>query len=185
MKTFATLTATIIAVTNLACAIVTQHDTLYYEYVNDADEPIDNYIYCSVKAPSVSLGEIIPLTKIVFDGENCAEIFVDLLEEEGLIPVYSGTTDEWFYLSAIEGIDTSQITIPDNIKAFLTEEGINHTENVSVEGTLGEFDLTDASGWIFTINGEMPSVGMCDYVPQIGDEIELIFTLNYGEDLAL
>ena len=51
------------------------------------------------------------------------------------------------------------------------------------DGVISEFDFTDSSGWIFTINGEIPSVGMCDYIPECGDEITLSFTLYYGEDL--
>lgn len=182
MKIIAALTAAVVAITTSASNIALQFENLYY--VNDYDEPIENCVYCAVDASTVSLGEIIPLKEVPFNGENCAEILVSLIEEEGLVPVYSGTTDEWFYLSAIEGIDTSSIAIPDELKAFLTENGASYTESVYTEGVLSEFDLTDTSGWIFMVNGEIPSVGMCDYVPKEGDEIKLCFTLYYGEDLV-
>lgn len=182
MKIIAAITAAVVAVTTSASNIASQFENFYF--VNDYEEPIENCVYCAVDATTASLGEIIELKKVPFNGENCAEIFVSLIEGEGLIPVYSGTTDEWFYLSAIEGIDTSSVSVPEDLKAFLTENGVAYTESVYTFGVLSEFDLTDTSGWIFTVNGEIPSVGMCDYVPKEGDEIKLCFTLYYGEDLV-
>ena len=154
---------------------------IWNTYVNEAVENL--YVYCYVDATSVSLDEIVPYTEVEFEGDNCAEIFVKLLEMEGLTPVYSGTTEEWFYLSSVEGIDTSEAVVSEVSKNYLIENSIDWTDRVSVEGCLGEFDFTDSSGWIFTVNGELPSCGMCDYVPQEGDEIRLTFTLDYGEDL--
>lgn len=182
MKLIATITAFVISIVTSASSTLTQYE--FQNNLNDYDEPVDACVYCSVDAANVSLGEIIELKKVPFNGENCAEIFVDLIEEVGLVPVYSGTTDEWFYLSAIEGIDTSFVSVPDDLKAFLTENGVAYTESVYTAGVLSEFDITDTSGWIYTVNGEIPSVGMCDYVPKDGDEIKLCFTLYYGEDLT-
>ncbi len=185
MKIFTVLTAAIIALTSVTEGIVQQYEITDSEYINDYDEPIEDYIYCAVEAPNVSIEEIVPLTEVVFVGQNCAEIFISILEESGFVPIYSGTTEEWFYLSAVEEIDTSNAFISDEAKAYLSENNIEYTDSVSIEGTLGEFDFTDTSGWVFTVNDELPSVGMCDYIPKPGDKIELIFTLNYGEDLLL
>jgi hypothetical protein len=56
-------------------------------------EETDDYtVSCSVVAPNISLDEIVSPTDVIIDGENCAEIFVELLEANGLTPVYSGTT---------------------------------------------------------------------------------------------
>lgn len=159
----------------------TSAKNIWNVYYHEATET--PYIYCYVDATSVSLDEIVPYTEVEFEGDNCAEIFVKLLESEGLTPVYSGTTEEWFYLSSVEGVDTSEIVVSEASKSYLTENNIEWTDQVAIEGSLGEFDFTDSSGWIFTVNGELLSCGMCDYVPQEGDEIRLTFTLNYGEDL--
>lgn len=167
--------------------VVYEENTIYHEeeIINDADEYIENCVYCSVDANALSIGEIIPEEIVVTNGETCAEIFVQLLEGAGYLPIYSGTTTEGFYLSGIGGIDTQAIEINENIKAYLTENDIDFNENVTIDGELSEFDITDCAGWVFTVNDELPSVGMCDYIPSDGDVIRLVFTLNYGEDIYL
>ncbi len=154
-------------------------------YINDADEYIEESVYCSVDASSVSIGDVIPTEEISFNGENCAEIFVNLLESNGFEAIYSGSTKEDFYLSAVSGIDTSNAFVSEEFADFLTAHGIDYENAVWEENVLSEFDFTESSGWIYTVNGEIPDVGMNSYIPNPGDEIKLIFTLCYGEDIYL
>ncbi|MBQ8540989.1 MAG: DUF4430 domain-containing protein [Clostridia bacterium] len=179
MKIVSLVTAIAISLTSTVFTSVSDYTDTIFSY----EEPDDYTVCCSVVADNVSLGEIVPPTDIIIDGENCAEIFVQLLENNGFTPIYTGTTDEWFYLSAIEGIDTSSASVSKDAAAFLAEKDVEYCNEVMTEGTVSEFDFTDYSGWIFTVNGEIPSVGMCDYIPEYGDEITLSFTLYYGEDL--
>ena len=148
-------------------------------------EVVEDPIYCTVDADVLSIDNLIETTDVYFEGDNCAEIFIDLLENENYIPIYSGTTDDGFYLSGIRGVDTSLIELDENIKEYLINNEIDFSESVYIEGELSEFDITEYSGWVYTVNGEMPSVGMCDYIPQPGDEIQLSFSLNYGDDIGL
>lgn len=177
-------------VLGIATAVAVSLTSTFFTTVSDcidiliSQEDTDDYtVSCSVVAPNISLDEIVSPTDVIIDGENCAEIFVELLEANGLTPVYEGSTDEFFYLSAIEGIDTTDATISDEAKIFLDENNVEYYDEVMTDGVISEFDFTDSSGWIFTVNGEIPSVGMCDYIPECGDEITLSFTLYYGEDL--
>lgn len=179
MKVITMLSAAVISATTLIGNSLTDTQILV-----DYTTPLDEAVYCSVDADNLSL-ELIEQTDIPFDGENCAEILVELIENEGFEPIYYGTTESGFYLSGIGGIDTSQITLTEDTIEYLTENNIEYAESVSSDGELSEFDITDRSGWVFLINGELPSVGMCDYIPQPGDEIRLTFTLNYGEDIDL
>lgn len=89
-----------------------------------------------------------------------------------------------FYMSAISGLDTSNIAIPENLLAKLEEYGYYPDESVYEDGTLGEFDITYGSGWMYAINGVFPNVGFCDYIPQNGDVMRIQFTLAYGADLG-
>ncbi len=179
MKFLSLITTMVMGISSTATNTVTEcTDTLSNYAVSD-----EQVVTCSVSAKSVSLHNIIAPIDVFFTEENCAEIFVNLLEASGYTPIYSGTTDEWFYLSAIEGIDTSGVSLTEDAKAMLCELGADFTDSVSVDSVLSEFDFTDCSGWIFTVNGEIPSVAMCDYVPLNGDIIELHFTLYYGEDI--
>lgn len=50
-------------------------------------------------------------------------------------------------------------------------------EAVYVEGinNIYEFDFGDLSGWVYLVNGEEPSMGCGEYVPDDGDKIEWIY----------
>lgn len=179
MKILSLIAAMVMGVSTTAVNTVTTYTDTLSEY-EIADEQT---VTCSVSAKGISLHNIIEPTDVFFTDENCAEIFVNLLEASGYTPVYSGTTEEWFYLSAVEGIDTSGASLTEDAKVMLYELGVDFTDSVSIDSVLSEFDFTDCSGWIFTVNGEIPSVAMCDYVPLNGDTITLHFTLYYGEDI--
>ena len=180
MKILSTVVAIMMSISSTVSSTVTGFTFELSDY-----EPADEqFVTCSVVAENVSLGNIIEPTEVLFNDESCAEIFVNLLEDNGYTSIYSGTTKEGFYLSAIEGIDTSIAHITEEAKQLLDEKGVSYTNGIAVKDCLSEFDFTDSSGWIFAVNGEIPSVGMCDYIPSNGDEITLYFTLHYGDDIA-
>ena len=56
---------------------------------------------------------------------------------------------------------------------------------VYIEGIayLYEFDYGDLSGWIYHINGAVPSVGCGKYILSDGDRVEWLYTLDLGEDV--
>ena len=68
--------------------------------------------------------------------------------------------------------------------AKLEENGYYPEEYVYEECTLGEFDITWGSGWMYAVNGVFPNVGFCDYIPQDGDVMRIQFTLAYGADVG-
>lgn len=55
-------------------------------------------------------------------------------------------------------------------------EGINN---------IFEMDFGKASGWIYTVNGESPSVGCANYKLSDGDETEWHYTCENGKDLDI
>ena len=162
---------------------------LQYEIINDADEYVEDYVEeyvtCSINAKTVSMGDIVPSEEVLFCGENCAEILLRLLEANGLEAVFYGTTDEDFYLTGIKGLDTTRAQVAEELKLYLSENDIDYEDSVSEDGFLGEFDFTEAAGWMYIVNGEIPDVGMNSYIPKAGNNIEFIFTLYYGEDIYL
>ncbi len=50
-------------------------------------------------------------------------------------------------------------------------------------GNLYEFDVGDLSGWLYRVNGKVPSVGCSQYILKNGDKIEFLYTCNMGRDL--
>jgi hypothetical protein len=47
-----------------------------------------------------------------------------------------------------------------------------------------EFDAGELSGWMYSVNGVFPNVGVSQYILQHGDVIEWHFTLELGRDLG-
>ncbi|MBQ7985754.1 MAG: DUF4430 domain-containing protein [Clostridia bacterium] len=83
-------------------------------------------------------------------------------------------------------------TVFDILKNELKNRGIHLEFNqVSVYdsayiegiGNLYEFDCGDLSGWIYRVNGKVPSMGCSLYKLQNGDKIEFLYTCNMGRDL--
>lgn len=56
-------------------------------------------------------------------------------------------------------------------------------EQVYIAGINGlkEFDGGQNSGWLYTINGKMPEVGVGSYKLEDGDKIQLRYTVNIGD----
>ena len=56
-------------------------------------------------------------------------------------------------------------------------ENIYKTAYIKGIGGLYEDDCTKRSGWVYTVNGDKPNVGMSDYVLEDGDDIVIYFTI--------
>ena len=109
-----------------------------------------------------------------------------VLQTNGLEMDYQGrlSSGGGFYMSAISGLDTSNIAVPEELYAKLEENRYSVDESAYEDGTLGEFDITRGAGWMYAVNGVFPNVGFCDYIPQNGDVMRIQFTLALGADLG-
>lgn len=56
-------------------------------------------------------------------------------------------------------------------------------QSAYIEGicNLYEFDCGDQSGWLYRVNGKVPSVGCSQYPLKAGDKIEFLYTASYGD----
>lgn len=70
-------------------------------------------------------------------------------------------------------------------KIHLEFEGTTIYDSVYIEGigNIYEFDGGDMSGWLYKVNGKVPSVGCSQYTLKTGDKIEFLYTCNMGLDL--
>ena len=118
----------------------------------------------------------------LYEGDTCATILVRAFEEAGLEIKYTGNMSS-FYLSQIKGADKGWTCLPGYMKEYLDSNKVTLKENK--DEWLGEFDYTQMSGWMYTVNGVMANVGMSQYIPESGDVIRLQFTTyGYGWDLG-
>lgn len=141
-------------------------------------------ITVSVDANVLGLGYIVSPTEIpIYQGENGADTITRFLEEKGFTYEYDGTIDVGFYLSRIgkSGIGKG-VSIPEKLTEYINADGIEWKEQRD-DNSLGEFDYTQGSGWMYSINQSFPNHGLSDAMFKDGDVVRIRFTLTYGKDI--
>ena len=143
----------------------------------------------TVEALSLGGGYIIePCYVDIIEGENAAQALARLLEEKGFTYDNTGSLESGFYLSHIQGdaladIDPSGGSIPAVLQEKLEEKGFTVSERTDPE-SLGEFDYTSGSGWMYCLKNVFPNVGFADSYLSEGDVVRVQFTLALGSDIG-
>lgn len=153
---------------------------------SQAGDPIGT-AHISVEATTVGSGILLSEDVEIFEGETASHAVMRLLESCGYRANYTGTLDSGFYLKYIES-DTDFVSgaIPDDLRAKLEEnysEKDLHLDHFYTN-SLGEFDFTSKSGWMYQVNGVYPNYGLSDCYLQNGDEMRIRFTLALGADIG-
>lgn len=134
----------------------------------------------TLRADVLSLGVIFDETVVFYEGENLPYVVDRAFKQAGIVYSYSGTFDYGFYLQRIykTGV-TDGYVIPGPILDKLEEE------NASWVGyekdSLGEKDFYYWSGWVYRLDGYF-SDGFSAIPAEDGSEIEILFTLNNGNE---
>lgn len=187
--------------------VITAGDkTLTYTVIYQKAEPgeLIGYATWTVEALTIGYGYIIePVLFPVYEGENAAKTLDRLLTENGFSYNCTGSIESGFYLSSIgrggalkKGSDKSfgageKFAVPEEldeskIPAALAEQ-LSGLDTGWGEGnyTLGEFDYTFMSGWMYTLNNILPNVGFADSYLSDGDVVRVQYTLyGYGMDIG-
>lgn len=155
---------------------------LPYHRVGEGDE--NGSIHISIDATTLGLGIIIDDDYTVHEGENAAEVLLRLFEDYGIEAQFSGTPRLNFYLRRIVWGDIAySVEIPPELWELILRDGITLTDQHDRD-SIGEFDFTRGSGWMYCINGMYPGIGLSEYYPIDGDELCLRFTLALGKDIG-
>lgn len=157
----------------------------YTIYKGEEEEPIPaGTVTFSLEASTVGLGYLIgPSEEVYYEGEQLSYIIDRVLQKYGYTYRYDGSLTNGFYLKHVvsPGI-TNGFKIPDDLYAKLVEV------NCSIEDyhldSLGEFDFTKSSGWMYFVNESHMSSGISTYYPADGDEIRIRFSLYSGADVG-
>ncbi|MBO1005552.1 DUF4430 domain-containing protein [Pseudogracilibacillus auburnensis] len=141
----------------------------------------------SVEATTIGLGYIIAPEQVeIYQGENGAHVIDRLFDKHGINYDYTGSHKHSFYLAAIykSGLITNPV-IPADLAELVERdmERFDPADYNSVD-SLGEFDFTNGSGWMYSVNGNYPNVGFADYKFKDGDVVRIRFTLAYGADIG-
>lgn len=138
-----------------------------------------------VDANVLGLGEIMSATSVdIFEGQNAVYAVAQALEANGFEYQYSGNLTNGFYLAHLlkSGI-TNGWAIPEALEDLINADGLMWTNSYHTD-SLGEFDFTQGSGWMYSVNDVYPNYSLSECYLQDGDVVRLRFTLAYGKDLG-
>ncbi len=150
--------------------------------VNGTEPEYNSAVNIRIEAVNIGLGVIASNSSFpVYQGEKVANVVIRFLEASGIGYSTSGTPDIGFYLKRIyaPGI-TDGYAIPPNLLAGLTTKGASTMGYET--NSLGEKDFYEFAGWMYSMNGYTPGYGMSGDTVRDGDEIQLWFTLDLGND---
>ena len=148
------------------------------------------HVVLSIEGFTIGCGYFLEPTLIdIYKGENMAKALVRTIEEQGWTYTKTGTLDSSFYLASILGMNLDGNAIPLDLLATLKKTGATIysetiTKNEKGVYSLGEFDYTQGSGWMYSVNGSFPNYGFADHYPQDSEVIRVQFTLAYGSDIG-
>lgn len=140
----------------------------------------------SLEATTLGLGKLIPPTKVdIHEGEKASYVIDQFLREHQYTYTNTGTLDANFYLAAISKANiTKGLKIPTDL-AKIVEKNAEYYEPTDYSAnSLGEFTISNGSGWMYSINGDYPNYGFSDAYLLDGDVVRIRFTLFYGADIA-
>lgn len=163
----------------------------------------------TVEAFTLGCGYLVAPTEVaIYEGETAAEQLIRLLHTSGFVGYYGGNVKNAFYLAYIadgtaageryNGYQKSGTpdkprtlslspVVPTLLVPYL-QESMTYFDpddySVNCNGYLGEFAVTNGSGWMYCVNNVFPNVGFADCYPADGDVVRVQFTLGYGADIG-
>lgn len=122
----------------------------------------------------------------LYEGDTALDVLLRMLEDNELEYEYTGGLDSSFYLvkvfgERVEAMPKNMSSVPAVLMNFLQEykDGIRYDDD-----SLGEFDFTQGSGWMYSVNNEFPWYGFGSYMLQDGDVMRVQYTLSFGSDIG-
>ena len=138
-----------------------------------------------LSANVIGLGTKIDEYVTVPGGQTIAQIVNDRLEAYGYTPIYEGTpTDAAYFLNYIDkpGI-LDGWSISDEQREMYELQGITIEEPASNDSLGKDVFASGSAGWMVTQNNGFIGKSMGVYGVRDGDVIQVMFTINNGEDI--
>ena len=157
--------------------------TVIYHQISEGDPA--GSVNVVLDATTIGLGILDSGTLDIVEGETAASVVLRFLQERGYEPDYQGTATMNFYLRRINRGDIAyRADVPEHLWELILRDGITTNDNYDRD-SIGEFDYTQGSGWMYSINGTLyEGTGMSGYKVRNGITIYLRFTLSYGKDIG-
>lgn len=142
-----------------------------------AEVKVIGTLHLRIDISSIGLGTLLNVDADIYKGDGVAHVVQRALTENGFRYDHTGNASNTWYLVRIKkaGI-TKGFQIPDDILAELEADGA--TIMGYDDDSLGEKDFYEGSGWVYSLNGKSPNVGMGARVAEDGDDVLLKFILK-------
>lgn len=149
-----------------------------------ADGDID--VYVTFEGYNLGQGYYVQPTKVTVPaGTTAAAVTEQVLADTGHEyrgPHMGEPTASGWYLSGIKGFDTGAVNVP----AYVTAQPDFQLTSEDGDGFLSEFDYSNMSGWMYTVDNVMAPVGAGSYELEAGDVMRWQFTMHgYGCDTGV
>lgn len=180
-----THTVTVLAWDNAGNSAYRSYEVTYH-YIDDGDKTGTATIYLDATvvglAPEDLGGGFVYEIK---QNEPASYAVLAMLDALGYEAQYSRTPDEGFYLRRVSrGGMCDYASIPDALWAKVLADGLTLTGQ-SAGDSLGEYDYTHGSGWMYSVNGTLyAGKSLSSYFLSDGDVLYLRFTLAFGKDIG-
>ncbi len=149
---------------------------------HSSEEPQDEMMTIVIAVEKFALGQgyyMSPIEVEIPKGANLAETMVDAIGADRVR--YAGSFEENFFFTEL--YDPASQGALTTAPQFIADAAGTFEDNP--DEWLGSMDFTSTSGWLFTVNGESPMVGMSDYELADGDVVRLQFSLyEWGKDIG-
>lgn len=157
--------------------------TVTYHQISEGDPA--GSVDVVLDATTIGLGILDTGTLDIVEGETVASVLLRFLQERGYEPDYQGSATMNFYLRRISRGDIAyRANVPEHLWELILRDGITTNDNYDRD-SIGEFDYTQGSGWMYSINGTLyEGTGMSGYKVRNGITIYVRFTLSYGKDIG-
>ena len=138
----------------------------------------------SFDADTIGLGQLAAGSEVaIYEGDTGVDVIERFLQQNGFTGDFTGKGDQR-YLSRIHKSGAfSGGAVNSELAELVKNDGIADS-GTQYADSLGEFDYTYGSGWVYTVNGNMPAYGMGKVNFTDGDTVRLAFTVAYGRDIT-
>ncbi len=141
------------------------------------------HILISLDAAVLGLGEIIaPYELRIHEGETGEAVLRRFFAENGITPEFRGFEEVYLARLSMPRI-AAGAAVPEELKKRIDADGIVWSGQQDAD-SLGEYDYTVGSGWMFSINGSFSGYSLSKAIFEDGDVVRLRFTLAYGKDIG-
>ena len=141
-------------------------------------------IQISVNADLVGLGTLCESDSFpVLEGETGFDTMVRFLEENGYEVTYRGSANSRYLARISMAGRFAGAELTDKARAYLAGAGVTPNDSRD-DDSLGEFDYTAGSGWMYSRNGKKPAYAMTSAVFADGERVALVFSLDLGNDMS-